>query len=147
MQSPNRYLDYLIDPSFRRVNRLFVLTFDVNANRLGHLRYYLPTMNIKDYNVMIDGKTFLINQLKMTTGQGDDYTSSCLLDYNNFNKHYQMRAIDLSKQQAIDVDPKAIQQISFTRNLGGANNRVIFFIIEVAKETILDSSQGTGKVL
>ena len=58
-------------------------------------------MNIKDYNVMIDGKTFLINQLKMTTGQGDDYTSSCLLDYNNFNKHYQMRAIDLSKQQAM----------------------------------------------
>ena len=57
-----------------------------------------------------------------------------------------MIAIDLSKQQALDVDPKAIKQINFTGNVIGNNYRVIFFIIEKAKETILDFSQGTVKV-
>ena len=53
----------------------------------------------------------------MITGQGDDYTTDCLLDYNYFNKHYKMIAIDLSKQYGSDADPKAIQKISFTGNL------------------------------
>ena len=57
-----------------------------------------------------------------------------------------MIATDLSKQQALDVDPKAIKQINFTGNVIGNNYRVIFFIIEKAKETILDFSQGTVKV-
>ena len=57
-----------------------------------------------------------------------------------------MIAIDLSKQQALDVDPKAIKQINFTGNVIGNNYRVIFFIIEKAKETILVFSQGTVKV-
>ena len=57
-----------------------------------------------------------------------------------------MIAIDLSKQQALDVDPKAMKQINFTGNVIGNNYRVIFFIIEKAKETILDFSQGTVKV-
>ena len=84
---------------------------------------------------------------KTTTGQGDDYTTGCLLDYNYFKKHYKMIAIDLSKQQALDVDPKAIQKINFTGNLDGANNRVMFFIIEEMKKIILGFSQGTVKVL
>ena len=58
-----------------------------------------------------------------------------------------MIAIDLSKQQALDADPKAIQQINFTGNLSGNNNRLIFFISEEAEETIFDFSQGTVKVL
>ena len=53
----------------------------------------------------------------------------------------------LSKQQALDADPKAIKQINFTGNLGGANNRVIFFIIDEAKEIVLDFSKGFVKVL
>ena len=53
---------------------------------------------------------------KISTGQGDDYTTGCLLDYN-FKNYYKMIAIDLSKQQALDTDPKAIQQIHFTGNL------------------------------
>ena len=56
-----------------------------------------------------------------------------------------MRSIDLSKQETLDVDPKAIQQINFTRNL--ENNAVTFFVIEVGKETVLDFSQSTVKVL
>ena len=58
-----------------------------------------------------------------------------------------MIAIDLSKQQVLDVDPDAIQQFNFTGNLSGNNNRVIFFIIKEAKEAISDFSQGTVKVL
>ena len=58
-----------------------------------------------------------------------------------------MIAIDLSKQQALDADPRAIQQINFTANLDRDENTTIFFIIEEAKETVLDFSQGTIKVL
>ena len=58
-----------------------------------------------------------------------------------------MLAIDLSKQQALDTNPKAMQQVSFTGNLSGNNNTLIFFIIEEVIETILDFSQGTVKVL
>ena len=109
---------------------------------------------------MIDGKNFFDqpinsdlntseNNRKIATGQGDDYTTGCLLDYSYFKDHYKMIAIDLSKQQALDADPRAIQQINFTANL----NRIvfmiitIFFITEEAKETVLDFPQGTVKVL
>ena len=72
------------------------------------------------YNVMIDDQNFvnipvkndlrtLDNILKTATGQGDDCTTGCLLYYNYFNKYYKMISIDLSKQQALDADPKAIQ--------------------------------------
>ena len=77
---------------------------------------------------------------KITTGPGDDYTAGCFLYYNCFIKHYKMIAIDLSKQQALDADPKAIQQINFIGNISGNNNMVMFFIIEEAKETVLDLS-------
>ena len=60
---------------------------------------------------------------------------------------YKMIAVDLSKQQALDADPKAIQQINFTANLDRAGNIRVYFIIEEAKESILDFSQGTVKVL
>ena len=55
MQARNQYLDYLIDPSFQEINKPFVLTFWVSANRLARSRYYLPTIKTKGYNVMIDG--------------------------------------------------------------------------------------------
>ena len=70
-----------------------------------------------------------------------------MLDYPYFENHYKMIAIDLSKQQALDADPRAIQQINFTANLDRAGNTTMFFIIEEAKETVLDFSQGTVKVL
>ena len=103
---------------------------------------------------MIDGKKCFdqpINSMtktyenirKIATGQGDDYTSGCLLDSSYFKDHYKMIAIDLSKQQALDADPRAIQQISFTANLDKDGNTAMFFIVEKAKETVLDFSQGT----
>ena len=57
------------------------------------------------------------NIRKIATGKGDDYSTGCLLDYNYFNNFYKMISIDLSKQQGLDVDPKAIQQFNFTENL------------------------------
>ena len=105
---------------------------------------------------MIDGKIFFDqpinnkfktyeNSRKIATGKGDDYTTGCLLDYPYFKENYKMIAIDLSIQQALDFDPRAIQQINFTANLDRAGN--MFSIIEEAKETALDFSQGTIKVL
>ena len=102
---------------------------------------------------MIDGKNFFDqlvktnnvtyeNIRKIATGQGDDYTTGCLLDYIYFKNYYKMIVVDLSKQQALDADPKAIQQINFTPNLDRA-----YFILEEAKETVLDFSQGTANVL
>ena len=67
-----------------------------------------------------------------------------MLDYNYFKEHYKMIAIDLSKQQELNFDPKAIQKINFTGNR--ENQSTIFFIIEEAKEAVLDFSRGTVKV-
>ena len=123
----SRYLNHLINPSFQLVSRLFVLSFENEDDRTSHSTYYLPKVEIKDYNVMIDGRNFFdqpINSMtktyknirKIATGQGDDYTTGCLLDYFYIKDHYKMIAIDLSKQQALDAYPIAIQQITFTAN-------------------------------
>ena len=151
-QNPN--LNHLVEPSFQGINRLFVLAFENDNDRRSNERYYLPTIEIKDYNIVINGESFFDQPIKNnkvtydnTTGQGDDYTTGCLLDYPYFANTYKMIAVDLSKQQAVDADPRAIQQINFTANLDRAGNTRVYFILEEAKETILDFSQGTVKVL
>ena len=85
------------------------------------------------------------NIRKVATGQGDHYTTGCLSDYTCFKKCYKMIAIDLSKQQALDADPKAIQQINFTGNLDRAGNARFYFILEEAKVTAFEISQETKK--
>ena len=70
------------------------------------------------------------NIRKITIGQGNDYTTGCLFNYTYFKKYYKMIAIDLRKQEALDADPKAIQQINFTANL----EKVIQDFISVLKE-------------
>ena len=142
----------------RKINRLFVLSFENKNDRKSHSTYYLPKVEIKDCNVTIDGRNFFdqrINSMSKTyenireivTGKGGDYTTGCLLDYPYFKENYKMIAIDLSRQHEIDADPGAIQQINFTANLDRAGSTTIFFIIEAAKKTVLDFSQGTAKVL
>ena len=154
----NANLNDLIEPSFEGVNRLFVLAFKNDDQRISNKRYYIPSVEIKDYNVMIDGKNFFDQPIKndkvtyeiirnIATGQGADYTTGCLLDYTYFKTYYKIIAINLSKQQALDADPKAIQQINFTANLDRAGNTRFYFILEEAKETIFEFSQGTVKVL
>ena len=94
-----------------------------------------------------NNKTTYDNIRKIATGQGDDYTTDCLLDYPYFKDTYKMIALDLSKQHALDADPRAIQQITFTGNLDRAGNTRVYFILEEAKQTILDFSQGIVIVL
>ena len=123
-----------------------------------HTAYYLPKLEIKDYNVTIDGRNVFDQPIhnvtktyenirKVVIGQGDDYATGCLLDYLYFKDHYKMIAIDLSKQQALDADPRAIQQINFTAKLDRAGNTTMFFVIEEAKQTVFEFSQRTVKVL
>ena len=93
---------------------------------------------------MIDGRAFYdqpINSMtktyenirKISTSQEDDYTIGCFLDYSYFKENRKMIAIDLSKQHALDTDPRSIQEINFTANLEKKENIKKFFIIEKAK--------------
>ena len=148
-----------LDPSFQGVNRLFVMAYDnVNANRStrdGRTRYYLPTIDINKYNVIIDGRNFYDNPIEsdiekyrelknIMIGKGEDYTTGSLLDYNYFKKHYKLVAVDLSKQKELDADPRAIQQIEFKYML--PTNSIIYWVLEKSKETILEFYKGTVKV-
>ena len=74
------------------------------------------------------------NIRKIATGQGDDYTSGCLLDYNYFKNYYKMVAIDLSKKQVLDLDLKAMQQINFTGNLDIVGQTTIFSLLKKQKK-------------
>ena len=118
-QNPN--LNHLVEPSFQGVNRLFVLAFENDDYRISTNCYNLPTVEIKDYNIMINGENFFDQPIKnnkvtyenirkIATGQGDDYTTGCLLDYSYFADTYKIIAVDLSKQQVLDADPRAIQK-------------------------------------
>ena len=100
---------------------------------------------------MIKGENFLDQRIKnnkvtyekirkIATGQGDDYTTGCLLDYPYFKDSYKMIAVD-------GADPGAVQQINFTANLYSEGNTRIYFILEEAKKTILNFAQGTVRVL
>ena len=107
---------------------------------------------------MIDGRNFYdqtINDLikqynevrKVSTGHGDDFTTGSLLEY--FKDNYRLIVVDLSKQKALDADPRVIQQIVFQILFGGDDNTKIrlYTILEQSKETTLQFSKGTAKVL
>ena len=84
------------------------------------------------------------NIRKIATAQGEDYTSGCLLDHSYFKDNYKIIAIDLSKQQAWDADPKTIQKINFTANLDFVGDTRMF--LEETKEPVLEFSQGNVRV-
>ena len=138
---------------------MFVLPYahgDNITNENSYRKYFLPRLKIRNYNIEIDGRNFYdqsINDLikqydevrKISTGQGDDYTTGCLLDFAYFEKNYRLIAADLIKQKALDADPKAIQQIIFT---GERDNQIrVYCILEQLKKTMLEFSKGTTKVL
>ena len=156
----NNYIRELLDSSYQGVKRLFILVYDnTDANLVtadSHEKYFLPRTKIENYNIEIDGRNFYdqpINDLikqydevrKISTGQGDDYTTGCLLDFACFEKNYRLITADLSKQKALDADPRVIQQIIFTGK--ASQNTVIYYILEQSKETILQFSKGTTNVL
>ena len=105
-----------LDPSFQGVNRLFVIAYnraDDPPTRNEQQKYYLPRISLNEYNVIIDGRNFYDNPIesdikkyrelkKVMIGKGEDYTTGSLLDYNYFDKHYKLVAVDLSKQKDLD---------------------------------------------
>ena len=154
------YIRELLDASYHGVKRLFILAYDnTGANPVTadfHRRYFLPRIKIENDNIKIDGKNFYDHPIngsikqyeevrKISTGQGDNYTTGCLLDFAYFEKNYRLIAVNLSKQNALDADPRVIQQIIFTGKAGG--NIVIYYILEQSTETRLNFSKGTANVL
>ena len=106
-QTKNNNLNYLIDPTFANVNRLFVLSFENENDRTSFSKCYVAKVEIKYFNVLLDGKPFSeipVNNkeeaYKVINGisKNDDYATGNLLDYHYFKDHYQLIAIDLSKQ-------------------------------------------------
>ena len=145
-RNPN--LNHLVEPRFQEINKLFILAFENDTQRTSAKGCNIPTVQLKDYNIMINvenhfyqpiknDKVKYENIRKIATGQGDDYTTGCLLGYPYVNDTYKMIAVDLSKQQALDDNPRANQQINFTASLDRAGNTRIYFILEESKETIL----------
>ena len=155
-QSKNNNLNYLIDLTFSNVNRLFVLSFENEDDRTSYYKYYLPSVEIKDYNVLIDGNTFFelpIKNIEETsekiiqmTDHSCYYTRGILLDYEYFKDHYKLIAIDLSKQ--MELENKDIkQQINFIGNLERDNGAAMFFIIEKSEETITEFLQNYASIV
>ena len=161
VSNANAFKYISLDPSFHGVNGLFVMAYgndNANANRStrdGRTIYYLPTIDLNKYNVIIDGRNFYDNPIesdiekyrefkKVMIGNGEDYTTGSLLDYNYFIKHYKLVAVNLSNQKELDADTRAIKQIEFKYMLG--TNSTIYWILEKSKETILEIYKGTVKV-
>ena len=156
----------LLDSSCQGVKILFVVAYSNTAGNGqvsvdSYKKYFLLRLKIDNYNIEIDGRNFYDQPInnsikqydevrKISTGQGDDYTAGCLLDYSYFRKNYRLIADNLSKQKALDADSRAIQQIIFSGKIKAtvANTRIVmFYVLEKSKETILEFSKETTKVL
>ena len=160
VRSNNNNLNYLIDPTLTKFNRLFVLSFqripaENNAakyHRNTFSNYYVPNVEIKDFNVLIDGKRLFDLPVKneeeayekiVEISNNNDYTTGNLLDFVYFRKNYKLIAIDLSKQTKLK-DP---QQINFIGKLDKDNGATMFFIIEKSEETTFNFSQNSVTII
>ena len=135
------------------------------AKRFKTRSYYLPKGVIKNHNVIINGKNFYNEPIdsniegheeirKLKTGQGEDYITVCLIDYQYIKNHYRPIAVDLNRQKGLDADPKAIQQIEFVGKLKNTADAIVagesmfvLTILEKSRETWLKFSQGSVTVL
>ena len=160
VQPQNNNLNYLIGPTFTNLNRLFVLSFQRIAGennttkdyRDSFSHYYVPNARIKDFNVLIDGKSFFDLPVKneeeayekiIEMSNNNDYTTGNLLDFAYFKKHYKLIAINLSKQTKLK-DP---QQISFIGRILNTRGATMFFIIEKSEETTFNFSQNSVTII
>ena len=160
IQNINNNLNYLIDPTFTNVNRLFVLSFErieeKNVRKYyidSFSHYYVPTVQIKDFNVWIDWKSFFDLPVKneeeayekiIDMCNNNDYTTGNLLDFAYYKENYRLIKIDLIKQTKI-IDP---QQINFIGKIERQNNAVtMFFIIERSEETTFEFSQNSVTII
>ena len=125
-----KYKKERLDASYQEVKRLLVLVYDnTEGNNQVSVdsfkKYFLPRVKLEDCNIEIDQKNFYDQPIndsikqydeirKVSTGQGDDYTTGSLLDFAYFKINCRFIAADLSKQKALDADSRVIQQIVFT---------------------------------
>ena len=146
-QTKNNNLNYLIDPTFTKVNRLFVLSSENENDRTSSFSNdCLPNVQLKDFHVSIDGKSFFDMPIKtdeetyeqiIEMEKNNDYTAGNLLDYEYFSKNYKLIAIDLSKQIELeDADLK--QQFNFIGRLKKNEGATMFFVIEKSKKQLLN---------
>ena len=160
IQNNNNNLNYLIDPTFTNVNRLFVLSYkrieedNVKKDyRDSFSHYYVPKVQIKDFNVLIDGKSFFDLPIKneeeayekiIDMSNNNNYMTGNLLDFAYYKENYRLIAIDLSKQTIIK-DP---QQINFIGKIEGQDNGVTMsFITERSEETTFEFLQNSVNIL
>ena len=152
IQPQNNNLNYLIDPIFTNVNRLFVLPFtrtDIRDYRSSSSNYYAPDAKIKE---LVEGKKLFDLPVKneeetyekmIEISNNNDYTTGYLFDFACFKKHYKLIAIDLSKQTKLK-DP---DQFSFIGKLSNILGATMFFIIKKSEETICNFSQNSITII
>ena len=153
-QTKTDNLNYLIDPTFSKVNIVFVLSFENEKDRTSYSKYYIPKIEEEDFNILIDGKSFFDTPIKnkeetyekiIKMSRNSDYTTGNLLDYEYFSNHYKLIAVNLSKQTELgNLDIK--QQINFIGRLD-ENNTTMFFIIEKSEETTFQYSQNFVSII
>ena len=145
IQPQNNNLNYLIDPTFTNVNRLIVLSFSRNNNtdgRYSYSNYYVSKVEIKDFNILIDGKSFFDLPVKnqeeaykkiIEMSRNNDYTTGNLLDFAYFTENYRLIAINLSKQTS-----RLERQDSWA---------TMFFIIAKSEQTTFEFLQNSLNIL
>ena len=140
-QAANNNLNYLIDPTFANVSRLFVLSFENKEDRISFSKYYVPKVEVKDFNVLTSGKPFFEIPVQnkeeayeaiIEMSKNNDYTTGNLLDYEYFKDHYKLVPKDLRKQCELE-NPDLKQQINFIGRL--EKDATMFFFIEKKEET------------
>ena len=153
-QTKTNHLNHLIDPTITKVNRLFVSSFENEEDRTSFSKYYVTKIEIKYFNVLIDGKSFFYVPVKkkeepyektICISKNNDYITGNLLDYDYFSKHYKLIAIDLSKKIELE-NPDLRQQINFIGKLED-DKATMFFIIEKSEETTFEFSQNFVSII
>ena len=155
-QPKNNNLDYLIDPIFININGLFVLSFKTgnddptrnsfdDPTRNSFDEYYMPLVEIKDFNALVDNKPFFDQPVKnkqeayeklIEMSRNNDYTTVDLLDFSYHQNYYKLIGIDLSQERNRSVP----QQTNFTGKLEEDDGATMFFIVEMQQKTSLNFS-------
>ena len=153
-QTKTNNLIYLINPAFDKVNRLFALSLENEEDRTCFSKHYTPKVEIKDFNVLVDGNSFFDVPVKnkeetykkiIDMSKNNDYATGRLLDYEYFLNHYKLIAIDLSKQ--IELENSDLkQQINFIGKLEN-DKATMFFIIEKSEETTFKFLQNSVNII
>ena len=147
-QTKNNNLDYLIDRTFKNINRLFVISFKTGNNdptRDSFNKYYMSIIEIKDFNALMDNKPFFHQAIKnkqepykklIEMSRNDDYTTGNLLDFPYHKNYCKLIGKDLSRQTNTNI----AQQINFTGKLGEDESATMIFIAKNEQKTILKFS-------